>query len=475
VVGTGLQLDPPDAPATGQDLRAAFGMYKASAGIGRRPTSLTVECLPGSPQQQYFVALADYTKLQWQFFGPSSIPEFQINLTGPGNRFVSQLGNVYFLVLCFNDNTALHSQTTLIFGADTGGGMPGCPFGLRASDGEFHNRVELVWQPGCDCNHFQIFRRALFENHNDAPDGGGDPGDGGDPNGGGDPPADGSAPPPGDGTNPPPPGGGDDPDAVWRLIGRTDGNHFADFDIFPGRRYEYRVRALNAQGTSGWSNIDIGWAKPRIFSGQIRGIVLKDGQGIGGVDLMLLGAGPRPLHFMSGPNGDWGFNNLPPLNYIVIAQHPKLEFEPEFRMIDLRLGESEEIIFRAKDAVHFGRVWGFTYGWDPIRDDGTGGLRLLSNVEVGVKPKDAPEDAPFMLVTHSNEIGRYEFHGLAPGEYVERAMKPGLSFFPERRPFRLDGVQLPPVFNFFGWRNWMDAPPPADGGGEGGSGDGNTP
>ncbi|MCC7479010.1 carboxypeptidase regulatory-like domain-containing protein [bacterium] len=459
VDGDSLVLSAPGGEE-GSGMNLAFAMYKASAGAGQRPKSLNVQALPAGLSQNYWVAVADYTSLQWKFFGPVSIPEFQLDLTGHNHRFVSAAGNVYFLLLCHAPNGCTHTQTVMVTGPAGDGELPGCPFRLEASNGAFLHRVELLWQQGDERKRFEVFRRDA------RPPAGDNAPEGGDPGSGTPPPGDPNA---GDGGN----GGGDNgeggeapPPPQWRLIAVVEDNRFTDHLVLPGKFYEYRVRAINNHGPSGFSNIDLGWADRGLFDCVIEGQVSVDGAGRGGVVVSLLGLGPEPLFAVTGPEGRYRFANLPPLHYVVCAQNPELEFEPAFAFADLHISETRLINFNGTAASHFGHVWGFTYTWDPIRDDGTGGLRALGNIHVGLWPAGVEPGTPELLGTQSNEMGLYQFFGLQPGDYTSKAGAEGMIFMPDIHRIRLDGQHVAPRMDFFGLPGQLPPPPPpADGGG----------
>lgn len=458
VDGDSLVLD----PASGEEghRRLAFGFYQANAGAGNRPLSLNVLALPGGINQNYWVAVADYTSLQWKFFGPINIPEFNLDLRGNNHRFVSQLGNVYFLVLAHEGNKVTHQKTILLTGSGSGD-LPGAPFRMEASDGLFEHRVELGWQAGSDCMHFEIYRRDVPPPAGDNQPPAGDPG----------------APPPGDGNPPPgdPNNGGDGsgqappPPPQWRMIAVVDGNHFTDFLVIPGRPYEYRVRAMSPNGPSGFSNIDLGFALRGIYNGVIEGQVNVDGAPRPGVAVSLLGLGPDPVWTMTGPEGRYRFDNLPPLLYVVSALNPDLEFQPPMAVKKLEVGgETALINFEGSAATHFGHAWGLVYTWDPIRDDGTGGVRPLKDIHVGLWQAGAAPGSPELQGTSTGEGGLYQFFGLQPGDYTSKAGAEGMMFMPDIQRFRVDGLHVLPRLDFFGMPG-TPPPPPADGG-NGGSG-----
>jgi len=201
----------------------AWALYKVPELANLDLLSLNGECLAGGYGQGYMVGVANYTTLDWEWLGPVSFPEYEFDLTGDG-RYVTHLGNLYFLIACYNENTAKHLQSTVVL-ANNGDDneLPGAPASFIASKGEFPDGVALTWLPGAGADNYEIWRKdAAFIN---APDG--DP-------------------------------GGDD--AEWELIGATAQTSYFDYDVELGLAYLYKARAANPAGYSGFSNIDEGWA-----------------------------------------------------------------------------------------------------------------------------------------------------------------------------------------------------------------------
>jgi len=199
-----------DAPAGDGEGHAAYGLYKLSGLSGKSAHSLMVECAPGL-EDQYFVGVADYTEGRWVWFGPTELPEFEIDLTGENHRFIAQLGNFYFIVVCHNGNSATHFQSTLFYGDDTGH-APGMPTELVASDGTHNDGVALHWNAGAGAAYYEIFRRT------------------------------------------------DGQEGEFVKIGASEVTEFFDGTAAPGVVYLYKVRSVNEHGSSSFSNVDSGFA-----------------------------------------------------------------------------------------------------------------------------------------------------------------------------------------------------------------------
>jgi hypothetical protein len=137
----------------------AYGLYQIGGVLGQRPLSLNIECLPGGLGEGYFVGVADYTSANWKWFGPVSLPEFELDLTGVNHQLVTHLGNMYFMIVVPPGNSAVHSRSVLITGPADPTVQPGLPHHLVASDGQFPEKVVLSWIGGNGAGEYQVFRR----------------------------------------------------------------------------------------------------------------------------------------------------------------------------------------------------------------------------------------------------------------------------------------------------------------------------
>lgn len=207
VDGNALHLD---APAGDGEGHFAYGLYKIGGLAGKQAQSLFVECAPAL-EDRYFVGVADYTEGSWDWFGPCTLPEFEINLSESGHRFVTELGNFYFLVLCHDGSSATHFQSTLFYAEDAGS-APGRPTELVASDGTYPASVHVEWHAGAGAAHYEVWRRT-------------------------------------DGTE------GD-----FALIGTTESTSYDDSAVDALVHYIYKARSVNEFGSSDFSNQDAGWA-----------------------------------------------------------------------------------------------------------------------------------------------------------------------------------------------------------------------
>jgi hypothetical protein len=193
----------------------AYGLYQLQGLAGKKPQTLSVENTPGA-EGEYFVGLANYSTQNWQWFGPFHLPEAEIRLGESEDRYITELGNFYFLILVKHGQSSTHHQTTLSYGESTGEGeRPAAPFELRASDGEYPSSVKVNWAGGQGADFFEVWRR-LDQAHGE--------------------------------------------DEAWVKIGTTEGHEFFDNEVEANVWYRYKARAVNGVGSSDYSNVDKGYA-----------------------------------------------------------------------------------------------------------------------------------------------------------------------------------------------------------------------
>jgi fibronectin type 3 domain-containing protein len=214
VDGTSLVMVAPSEPEEG-GYPLAYGLYRFSGLQDTRPEWLNIECMPHLFGQAYYVGVADYTMGDWLWFGPITFPEFQLDLRDLFHHFVSELGNMYFIVACEGGNGATLSKSTLTIasgeGGDDEGLLPGAPHHLLATDGAFEDHVVIEWEPGLGANYYELWRTGSEE--------------------------------------------GD-----WAKLAELEELRYEDFEVLPGKLYWYKAFAVNEHGKSGHSNIDEGYA-----------------------------------------------------------------------------------------------------------------------------------------------------------------------------------------------------------------------
>lgn len=506
ISGTAMIINPGTAAASNPDGIPAWAMYRVSGLRGLSPLSLNVECQPADLGDQYSVAVADYITLEWFWFGPTSLPELEADLTMDGHRFVTNIGNLYFLVVCGGTNTATHYQSTVVTGAPGGNEPPGAPARLAASKGEFPDGVALTWTPGDGADYYQIWRKATDIY---TWDGGGDPGvRPGDP---GLPPDDPDLRPPGDPNFAP---------IEWEQIARTEATQYFDATALPGLTFMYKVRAVNDVGMSAFSNIDEGWAffevpppPPPMFEG-IHGYVFGSlwlgdgtdpnidpllppgdpglppdgGNGDPGVppcpDLLPL-TGATITVGEARTDGTWdgpvwtaetnadGFYQLlgvPPGVYVIFAELEGWFFPESFTFEVVVPDESQQFDFIGWPDE--GRPWddpAGVHGWvmngtfllsNEPPDPGTGPMpRMLPLPDVRITFSGLETDQIGAEV-YTDENGFYQVTDIAPGEYIVSPYLAGWYFDPPEQ-IVIIGDEVPSMrIDFLGFPG--DPPPPPD-------------
>jgi hypothetical protein len=390
-----------------------YALYQMSGLGDGRPLSLNVECLAGEFGDGYFIGIADYTRARWAWFGPVKLPEFQLDLGKNDHRYVTQLGNLYFILVCPPATTIIHSRSTVVMGTAGSGDQvpPGVAHGVRASDGGFDHQIRVDWEPGAGAVGYEVWKRPAFEG------------------------------------------------SLWQQIAVVPENHFADNQVPNNRLFYYRVRPINDRGPAEFSNTDAGYAgmqQPRDIGG-----VVTNGQGqpIPGVPIALVGYGPE-LGQMSGPDGHFHIGGLPAGHYTVAALGRNIDFEPRFAVADLAQQPHAEVQFTGRLAQQGGMVWGFVMTVN-LNPDGSGaGLMPLPGA--GVRLIDADEPG-HELNTQTGQAGFYMFPNLPAGPFKVQAAKQGLNMLPHERGASLD-QETTRVFCPF-----IALPPPnPNGGGDGG-------
>lgn len=395
-------IDPP------KDL--SYAMYKVSGLEGMRPESLNIECLPAGLGEGYFVGIADYTTANWEFFGPVTFPEFELDLSGNDHQMVTNLGNMYFLIVVPPGNTVTHSQYSVVSGPADPGTHPGVPHHLIASDGQFPEKVHVEWLGGNGATEFEVFRRNAWGSNQE-----------------------------------------------WGPIGTTTESHYVDLDVSDYKMYYYRVRSVNAAGESIWTNPDSGFAgggdDPCVITGEITSI---GGEKLEGIAVGMVGWDDLMVRYTNA-EGRFHFGDLPPGEYIVAPHHPELTFFPEYQVVDLSETIHEDIHFNAAPTEVFHRVGGFAV----TMVDGECGEHIapLPGVAMVLHPVGDPESH---VITYTNEHGFWYFEDLPEGIFVVYPVLEGFNFLPNMAEVIINGYNPPDRTDFLGVAVEGDDPPPEE-------------
>ena len=444
----------------------AWALYRISGLTDLEPVSLNTECLVGASGMEYSVAVADYTAMEWKWFGPTTLPEYQADLAD-GNSFITNIGNLYFLVVCYGENTATHAQSTIVADDPTTTTLPGAPGELVASKGEIEGGVGLEWLPGTGAEYYEVFRQDQIWYLDDS--------------------------------DPVP---GFDPEADWVLLDSTEDTTYFDASVVPGAMYLYKVRSVNAAGYSAFSNIDEGWAWDEIeppFDG-IHGYVWGeewnywDGDDPPpGEDFDPAGGGccPRvlplggatvtlftpidygPYYEYTATSDDDGFYafdvEIEPGDYMLTCALEGWVFYEEYPVVVAEEVVPEQYDFFGypegsnppyipEDGIH-GWVWGEYWP----EGDPRGLLPPIIPIEGALIEVFAVETEAPVAECHTDGDGFFQFLELPAGVYLMTCELDDWFFEPEEHYFDIpEGEMRPMAFDFFGHREGWEPPPPPD-------------
>lgn len=394
----------------------AYATYRVTGMDGRRALSLNIECLPAQLGQDYFVGVADYTDFKWRWFGPVTIPEFQLDLRGHNHEFVTQLGNMYFILVCRAGNEAKHFKTTVLTGPRDPGQLPGGPHHLEASKGALEGKIALHWQAGVGVEHYDVLRKPARQ------------------------------------------------DAQWSKIGETADTHYLDAPVPNNVLFFYHVVAFNGNGQSARSNVDAGFAGMAADVCLVRGDVTGlNGTPLPGIRVVLIGRGEEAM-CKTDADGKFRFFGLPPGRYVVAPMRPELDFLPPYAIADVREARVADLHFNAVPEAPFHRIKGFAYEY-VVDPNGAmpPALQPMAGLTIQAHLATQPEH---LITVQTDDNGFYHFEDLAEGIYLIRAVKDGYGFVPAVHEVVVNGTNRPDRRDFIGFAGGVPDPP-ADGGGNG--------
>jgi hypothetical protein len=103
----------------------AWGMYKADGLSGRQVLSFALETRPQDLNTTYYVALGSFTDNRWHWLIETTLPEVNISFTDNEQQWISELGNLYWVVLVDGGKSLYVDRATITTGNTGGGGNPG--------------------------------------------------------------------------------------------------------------------------------------------------------------------------------------------------------------------------------------------------------------------------------------------------------------------------------------------------------------
>lgn len=210
VIETTMLLD-----STGSAGNMAWALYQVSGLAGRVPSTLTIDLSLPTPDSQYSVGVSNFSDGVWDFL-QSDLGDatFEYNLTAEQASLVSQLGNLYFVVVVSNGNSATVLQASVLSEAETPENETRPLRARRPSVSEgLPDRIEISWQAVDGASSYELWRRLDAEG-----------------------------------------------DSSWEMITTQAELSYIDTAIQLSTEYQYKVRALNSVGAGGFSDKRSGFA-----------------------------------------------------------------------------------------------------------------------------------------------------------------------------------------------------------------------
>jgi len=196
----------------------AWALYEVSGLAGRNATSLEIALTLPTPDTQYSVGVSNFSDGVWDFLSPSSDATFHYDLTQDQSRLVSQLGNLYFVVV-ISGGSSMGGSSLTIDSANVQSELETpenehLPLrGQRPSVSEgLPDRIEVSWAAVDGAASYELWRRL------------------------------------------------DADVAAWELVATQAEISYVDTAIELSTEYAYKVRAVNSAGPGGFSNKRSGFA-----------------------------------------------------------------------------------------------------------------------------------------------------------------------------------------------------------------------
>ncbi|MCB1218271.1 hypothetical protein KDL44_12830 [bacterium] len=103
----------------------AWAMYKSGGLQGEKVLSFALETRPGDLETTYYVALGSFSDNRWHWVVETTLPEVNVDFSDSDQQWISQLGNLYWVVLVDGGKQLHVDQATITTGNGNPGGGPG--------------------------------------------------------------------------------------------------------------------------------------------------------------------------------------------------------------------------------------------------------------------------------------------------------------------------------------------------------------
>ncbi|MEZ5337604.1 MAG: DUF5666 domain-containing protein [bacterium] len=103
----------------------AWALYKSSGLQGEKVLSFALETRPGDLETTYYVALGSFSDNRWHWVVETTLPEVNVDFSDSDQQWISQLGNLYWVVLVDGGKQLHVDQATITTGDGNPGGGPG--------------------------------------------------------------------------------------------------------------------------------------------------------------------------------------------------------------------------------------------------------------------------------------------------------------------------------------------------------------
>jgi uncharacterized protein YdeI (BOF family) len=194
----------------------AWALYKVEGLAGKQAQSISVEMELPSLTTEYSVGVANYSEGVWDFLHTGSLPELSIDLTEEQSRLVSQLGNLYFVVVVSGGASAkvLEGNVTSEDEVIAGERLPALVMRPLVSEG-LAGQIEISWFAAAGADTYELWRMRETE-----------------------------------------------PATEWELLATQAELSYIDTAVAESIEYKYRVRGVNEIGAGGFSRSRGGYMGP---------------------------------------------------------------------------------------------------------------------------------------------------------------------------------------------------------------------